>query len=111
MIDSRRAEKSAGWWGAFAGLITAVLIAFPLSTAFAYATHPATQRLFGGRLEEASQVGYAAFWWILTLVIAALPFIVGFGIAKLSGRGLTVLAAIVAVVVIVIVVLGQLFVY
>ena len=43
MIDSRSAEKSAGWWGAFAGLITAVLVAFPVSTAFAFATQPATQ--------------------------------------------------------------------
>lgn len=111
MLDSRRTEKGAGWWGAFAGLITAVLIAFPLSTTFAFATHPATQRLFGGRLEQASQFGYAAFWWILTVVIAALPFVVGFGIAKASARGLAVLSAVVAVVVIVIVLLGQLFVY
>ena len=111
MIDSRGAEKSAGWWGAFAGLITAVLVAFPVSTAFAFATQPATQRLFGGRLEDASQAGYVAFWWIVTLLFASLPFIVGFGIAKLSDRGIRVLVAVVAVVVIAIVVLGQLFVY
>lgn len=109
--SSSQMERRSGWWGAFAGLIVAVLIAFPLSTAFAFATHPATQRLFGGPLETASRGGYAAFWWLLTLLLAALPFLVGFGIAKLSAKGLAIAAAVVAIFVIAIVVLGQLFVY
>jgi len=105
------AENRRGWWGAFAGLITAVLIAFPLSTTLAIATHPIDQRLLGGPLENASHGWFAAFWWLLTLLIASLPFLVGFGIARMSARGLTVVASIVAVIVIVIVVLGQLFVF
>jgi ABC-type phosphate/phosphonate transport system permease subunit len=104
-------RERRGWWGAFAGLITAVLVAFPLSTTLAYATHPVAQRLLGGPLENASHVWFATFWWLLTILIASLPFIVGFGIARLSSRGLAVLASIVAVFVIAIVVLGQLYVF
>lgn len=104
-------SEKAGLWGALAGIIVAALIAVPLSAAFAFATHPATQQLFGGRLEEASTGGYMAFWWIVTLLLAALPFIVGFGVAKLSASGLVILGAIVALFVIAIVVLGQLFVF
>lgn len=98
-----------GHWGAFAGLIVAVLIAYPLSACIAFATHPATQRLFGGRLESASQAGYQAFWWILALMCLALPFLVGFGIAKLSTRSLAVIGAIVALFLILVIVLGQMF--
>lgn len=103
--------RRRGWWGAFAGLITGVLVAFPLSTTVALATHPVTQRLLGGPLENASRGGYVTFWWLLSALLAALPFIVGFGIARLSPKGLTVLSAIVAVFVIALVVLGQLYVY
>jgi amino acid transporter len=98
-----------GLWGAFAGLIVAVLIAYPLSACIAFATHPSTQKLFGGRLESASQAGFQAFWWILALLCLALPFIVGFGIAKLSGRTVGIIAAVVVVFLILVVVLGQLF--
>ena len=104
-------QDRRGWWGAFAGLITAVLIAFPLSTTLAIATHPIDQRLLGGPLENASHGWFATFWWLLTLLIAALPFLVGFGIARSSARGLRIVASIVAVIVIVIVVLGQLYVF
>jgi hypothetical protein len=98
-----------GHWGAFAGLIVAVLIAYPLSACLAFATHPATQKLFGGRLESASQAGFQAFWWILALLCIALPFIVGFGIARLSTRTLAVVGGIVVVFLILVIVLGQLF--
>lgn len=98
-----------GLWGGLAGLITAVLIAYPLSASIAFATHPATQRLFGGRLESASQFGFQAFWWVLALACLALPFIVGFGIARLSARTLTVIGAVVVLLLILLVVLGQLF--
>jgi amino acid transporter len=100
-----------GLWGAFAGLIVAVLIAYPLSVCVAYATHPGTQKLFGGRLESASQAGYQAFWWILALLCLSLPFIVGFGIAKLSARTVGIIAAVVVVFLILVIVLGQLFVF
>ncbi|GGF27602.1 hypothetical protein [Subtercola lobariae] len=104
--DGRR-----GGWGAFAGLITFVLIAFPLSTTIAFATHPATQTLFGSHLADASQFGYRAFWWILSLMLLALPFLVGYGLSNLGGRGIKIAGAVVALFVIVVVVLGQLFVY
>lgn len=108
---TRVSDEKSGLWGALAGLIVAALIAVPLSAAFAFATHPRSQQLFGGRLEEASTGGYVAFWWIVTLLLAALPFLVGFGVAKLSVRSLTIVGAIVALFVIAIVVLGQLFVF
>ena len=45
-------------WGALIGLIVFAFVAVPISTAVAFATHPASQKLFGGRLEEASLAGY-----------------------------------------------------
>lgn len=104
-------EGRSGLWGALAGLIVAALIAVPLSAAFAFATHPTTQQLFAGRLDEASTGGYVAFWWIVTLLLAALPFLVGFGVAKLSARSLTIVGAVVVLFVIAIMVLGQMFVF
>ncbi|WP_445997019.1 hypothetical protein ACUWEX_02545 [Okibacterium fritillariae] len=100
-----------GMWGLLAGVVTGVLIALPLSASFAFATHPFSQRLFGGELADASRAGFSAFWWLLTLLFAALPFVVGFGVAKLHGRSLAILAGAVAVLVIVLVVLGQLYVF
>jgi amino acid transporter len=104
-------ETGRGWWGAFAGLITAVLIALPLSATFALATHPVTGRVLGAPLASSSYGWYSLFWWLATLLLAALPFLVGFSIARASSRALQVLAAIVAVFVIVLVVLGQLYVF
>lgn len=101
----------SGMWGALAGLIVAALIAVPLSAAFAFATHPTSQQLFGGRLEGASPGGYVAFWWIVTLLLAGLPFLVGFGVARLSVRSLTIVGAIIVLFVIAILVLGQMFVF
>lgn len=98
-----------GLWGAFAGLITAVLIAYPLSASIAFATHPATQRLFGGRLESASQAGFQAFWWVIALACLALPFLVGFGIAAMSSRTIIVIGAIVVIFLILVLLLGQVF--
>ncbi|MET0736394.1 MAG: hypothetical protein ABWY55_12235 [Microbacterium sp.] len=99
--------SKAGLWGALSGLIVAVFIAVPLSAAFGFATHPSTQQLFAGRLSDATQGGYVAFWWIVTLMLIALPFLVGFGVAKLSGRTLAIIGAIIAVFVIAILILGQ----
>ncbi len=104
-------QGKAGLWGWLAGLIVAALIAVPLSAAFAFATHPTSQQLFGGRLEAASEGGYMAFWWIVTLLLAALPFLVGFGVAKLSVKALTIVGGIVVLFIIAILVLGQLFVF
>jgi hypothetical protein len=110
--DTEPLHGSRGMWGAFAGVITAALIAFPLSACVAFATHPASRKLFGERLANASAPGFSAFWWLLALVCAALPFLVGFGIARVSSRrSIGVLVGIVALVVIAVVVLGLLFVY
>jgi amino acid transporter len=104
-------EGKSGLWGALAGLIVAALIAVPLSAAFGFATHPTSQQLFAGRLEEATRGGYVTFWWIVTLLLAGLPFLVGFGVAKLSVRALAIVGGIVVLFVIAILVLGQLFVF
>ena len=111
LADTESMRSKQGLWGAFAGVIVAVFIVFPLSAAFAFATNPASQKLFGGRLEEASQFGYQMFWWLMVLLIASLPFLVGFGIAKLSSKGLAIAGAIIAVFIILIIVLGQMFVF
>lgn len=104
-------ESKAGLWGFLAGLIVAVFIAVPLSAAFGFATHPNTQQLFAGRLSDATQGGYVAFWWVVTAMLVALPFLVGFGVAKLSGRTLAVIGAVVALFIIAVLVLGQTFVF
>lgn len=109
--DADTLESKAGLWGALSGLIVAALIAVPLSAAFSFATHPRTQQLFAGRLGDATQGGYVAFWWIVTLLLAALPFLVGFGVAKLSARTLVIIGGIVVAFVIAIVALGQIFVF
>lgn len=104
-------EGKLGMWGALAGLIAMVLVAIPMSAAFAFATHPETQQLFSGRLNEATQGGYLAFWWVATLLLLAFPFLVGFGVAKLSRRGLVVVGAIIALFVVALLVLAQLFLF
>ncbi|WP_430646990.1 hypothetical protein [Agromyces sp. GXS1127] len=105
------AGRHSGMWGWFSGIIVLALIAVPLSAAFAFATNPRTQQLFGGRLSEATQGGYQAFWWVVTLLLLALPVLVGYGVAKMSPRALIVVGAIVALFVIAIMILGQLFVF
>jgi amino acid transporter len=104
-------EGKSGLWGALAGLIVFSLIAVPLSAAFAFATNPHTQQLFAGRLSDATQGGYQVFWWIVTLFLLALPFLVGYGVARLSARAIVIVGAVVALFVIAVVVLGQLFVF
>lgn len=103
------AHVDRGVMGLLAGVITAVIIAFPLSAAIAYATHPATRSLFGSHLSNTSAAGFAAFWWILALLLVSLPFLVGFGITKMTARGLAIFGVIVVILVIALVVLGQLF--
>lgn len=105
------AGRHSGMWGWFSGIIVLALIAVPLSAAFAFATNPRTQQLFAGRLSEATAGGYQAFWWVVTLLLVALPILVGYGVAKMSGRALIIVGAIVALFVIAIMVLGQLFVF
>jgi hypothetical protein len=102
---------SPGLWGALIGLIVFAFIAVPLSAAFRYATHPASQQLFGGRLSDATTAGYVAFWWIVTLFLLALPFLIGWAVANLSARTLGIVAAVVMVFFIAVLVLGQLFVF
>jgi len=107
--SNETAHVDRGVVGLLAGVITAVVIGFPLSAAVAYATHPATRTLFGSHLSNASAVGFAVFWWILALLLVSLPFLVGFGIAKLSTRWLSILGGVIVLLVIVLVVLGQMF--
>lgn len=102
---------SSGLWGALIGLVVFVFVAVPLSAAIKYATHPNSQQLFGGRLSEATTGGYVAFWWTVAIMLLALPFLVGFGVAKLSVKTIIVIAAIVIVFVLLAVTLGQLFVF
>ncbi len=104
-------EGKSGLWGWLAGLVVLALIAVPLSAAFAFATHPHSQQLFAGRLEEVGTGAYQAFWWLVTIFLVALPILVGYAIAKLSARSLAIVGAIVALVVIARLVLGQLFVF
>ncbi|KQQ93071.1 hypothetical protein ASF62_15085 [Leifsonia sp. Leaf325] len=102
-------RSSAGAW--LAGLIVLVFVAVPISASLAFATNPNTQQLFAGRLSDATTGGYQAFWWIITLLLVALPFLVGFGISHLSSRALAIVAGAVAILVIAAVVLGQLFIF
>ena len=82
-----------------------------ISAAVRFATHPMTQQLFGGRLSEATQGGYVAFWWIVAIFLLALPFLVGWGVAKLSGKTLAIIAAVVGLFFVVTLIMGQLFVF
>jgi len=104
-------DRKAGLWGALVGLIVAAFVAVPFSAAIAFATHPRTQQLFGGRLEEATAGGYSAFWWFVAILLGALPFLVGFGVAKLSARTLLIIGGIIAVLIVVVVILGQIYVF
>lgn len=104
-------EGKSGLWGALAGLITLALVAVPLSAAFAFATHPNTQQLFGDRLADATAGGYSTFWWIVTIFLLALPFLVGWGVARLSAKTLAVIGGVVAIFLIAVLVLGQMFVF
>ena len=103
-------DRSSAWaW--LAGLITLVFVAVPISATLAFATNPRSQQLFAGRLSDATTFGYQSFWWIITLLLVSLPFLVGFGISKLSSRALAIVASVVAVLVILAIVLGQLFIF
>jgi amino acid transporter len=87
-------------WGFLSGIIVAAFIAVPLSAAFSFATHPSTQQLFAGRLADATQGGYVLFWWLVTVLLVALPFLVGFAVAKLSGKTLAVVGGIIAILIV-----------
>ncbi|MGI9824652.1 hypothetical protein [Agromyces sp. Marseille-Q5079] len=102
-------EGKSGLWGFLAGLVVAAFIMIPLSGAFAFATHPSTQQLFSGRLDETSQGGYTAFWWIVTIFLVALPFLVGYAVAHLSVKTLSIVGGIIVIFIIAALVFGQLF--
>nr|BFF08769.1 hypothetical protein GCM10025699_00720 [Microbacterium flavescens] len=97
-------------WGALLGLIIFAFVAVPISATVRFATHPASQQLFG-RLEAATTGGYVAFWWTVAILLFALPFLVGWAVAKLSGKTLAIVGAILAVFFIAILIMGQLFVF
>lgn len=100
---------SPGLWGALIGLIVFVFLAVPISIAVRFATHPSTQELFGGRLEEASTGAYVAFWWVIAIGLFAIPFLIGWAVAQRSGKTLAIIIGIVAAFFIAILILGQLF--
>ncbi|WP_106814711.1 hypothetical protein [Microbacterium timonense] len=102
-------DGSPGLWGALIGLVVFVFLAVPISIAVRFATHPSTQQLFGGRLEEASTGAYVAFWWVVAIGLFAIPFLIGWAVAKRSGRTLAIIIGVVAVFFIAILILGQLF--
>ena len=104
-------ESKSSLWGFLAGIIVAAFIAVPLSASFAFATHPNTQQLFGDRLSESTEGGYRLFWWLVTALLIAIPFLVGFAVAKLSGRTLAIVGAIIGAFLIAILVVGQLWVF
>lgn len=104
-------ESKAGLWGFLAGIIVAAFVAVPASAAVAFATHPHTSQLFAGRLSETSTGGYQAFWWFVALLLIAMPFLVGYAVAKLSSRTLAIVGGIIAVLIIVVFILGQVFVF
>ena len=97
--------------GTLVGILVFAFVAVPISAAVRFATHPATQQLFGGRLSDATQGGYVAFWWIVAIFLLALPFLVGWGVAKLSGKTLAIIAGVVGLFFVVTLVMGQLFVF
>ena len=109
--DDYDLESKSTLWGFLAGIIVAAFIAVPLSASFAFATHPSTQQLFGDRLSEATDGGYRLFWWLVTALLIALPFLVGFAVAKLSGRTLAIVGGIIGAFLIAILVVGQLWVF
>ncbi|RLK52956.1 hypothetical protein [Microbacterium telephonicum] len=86
-------------------------VAVPISAAVRFATHPLSQQLFGGRLEEATTGGYVTFWWIVALGLLATPLLIGWGVAKMSRNTLAVIAVIVGVFFLAVMILGQLFVF
>lgn len=97
--------------GFFVGLIVAVAVAIPAMAAVSFATNPQTRFLFSGRLSETTSTGYVIFWWLVTALLVALPFLIGWAVTKLSPRGLAIVGGIVVVVVIVGLILGSMFVF
>ncbi|MCT9820941.1 hypothetical protein N3K63_11675 [Microbacterium sp. W1N] len=104
-------DGSPAMWGTLLGLIVFAFVAVPISAAVRFATHPLSQQLFGGRLEEATTGGYVTFWWIVALGLLATPVLVGWGVAKMSKSTLAAIAVIVGVFFLAVVILGQLFVF
>ena len=104
--DDYDVSSKSTLWGFLSGIIVAAFIAVPLSAAFSFATHPNTQQLFSGWLSNADH--YQLFWWLVTALLVAIPFLVGFAIAKLSGKTLAIVGGIIAVFIIAILIVGQL---
>jgi amino acid transporter len=98
--------SKAGMWGFFSGVITAALIAVPLAAAFAFATHPETRFLFT-KAVDVSAAGYATFWWVATLFLLSLPFLVGYGVARMSRKTLGIVAGIIVIFLIGLLILAQ----
>jgi O-antigen/teichoic acid export membrane protein len=104
-------EEHRGLSGFLVGLIAAVFMALPFSACIAFATHPASRRLFGEVLSGASTVGFQVFWWLAALLCAAVPFLIGYAVSGASRRTTRIILGVVAVGVVAVVVLSQLFVF
>jgi hypothetical protein len=108
--ETTMSVRSGSGVGAFmVGLIVAVAVAIPFASAVAFATNPMTRYLFSGRLSEASSAGYQAFWWLIALILGALPFLAGWLVARASKRTAAIVGGIVVILVIGALVLGSLF--
>ena len=94
-------------WGLLSGLIVAAIIAIPLSATIGFATHPESRFLFEGALGAAAPLGYKIFWWVASAFLFALPFLVGYGVAKLSPKALGIVGTIVGLFLIALIVLAQ----
>ena len=94
-------------WGLLSGLIVAAVIAIPLSAALGFATHPQSRFLFEGALGSTTPIGYQIFWWVASAFLAALPFLVGYGVAKLSPKALGIVGTIIGLFIIALLVLAQ----
>lgn len=99
--------RTAKMWGLLSGLIVAALIAIPLSAAIGFATHPNSRFLFEGALSGTTPIGYVLFWWVAAAFLAALPFLTGYGVARLSPKSLGVIGTVVGLFLIALIVLAQ----
>ena len=107
MTLSTSDARTAKMWGLLSGLIVAAVIAIPLSAAIGFATHPASRFLFEGRLGDTAPIGYVLFWWVAAAFFAALPFLVGYGVTKLSPKALTIVGTVIGLFLVALIVLAQ----
>jgi amino acid transporter len=104
-------RSGSGVSGFIIGLIVAVAVAIPFASAIGFATNPMTRYLFSGRLSETTPAGYTAFWWLIAIILGALPFLAGWLVTRASKKTASIIGGIVVVLVVGALVLGSLFVF